>query len=37
VGKAKLVIARHAHAFAVRGLELVALLLVLKGVVGLMH
>lgn len=37
VGNAKLLIARHAHAFAVRGLELVALLLVLKGVVGLMH
>jgi hypothetical protein len=37
VGKAKLTIARHAHSFSVRGLELVALLLVLKGVVGLMH
>jgi Sap, sulfolipid-1-addressing protein len=37
VGNAKVMIARHAHAFAVRGLELVALLLILKGVVGLMH
>ena len=37
VSRAKLTIARHAHSFAVRGLELVALLLVLKGVVGLMH
>jgi len=37
VGRAKVTIARHAHAFAVRGLELVALLLLLKGVVGLMH
>jgi hypothetical protein len=37
VGNAKLTIARHAHAFAVRGLELIALLLILKGVVGLMQ
>jgi len=37
VDGAKLTIARHAHAFAVRGLELIALLLILKGVVGLMH
>jgi hypothetical protein len=37
VDSAKGTIARHAHAFAVRGLELVALLLILKGVVGLMH
>jgi hypothetical protein len=37
VGSAKLTIARHAHAFAVRGLELISLLLILKGVVGLMH
>jgi Sap, sulfolipid-1-addressing protein len=37
VGNAKMMIGRHARSFAVRGLELVALLLVLKGVVGLMH
>ena len=37
VNGAKVTIARHAHAFAVRGLELIALLLILKGVVGLMH
>jgi Sap-like sulfolipid-1-addressing protein len=36
VGRAKLMVARHAQSFAVRGLELVALLLVLKGVLGLL-
>ena len=37
VGNAKMMIARHLHGFAIRGLELVAFLLVLKGVIGLMH
>ena len=37
VDQAKLMIARHIHAFAMRGLELVAFLLVLKGVIGLMQ
>ncbi|HYZ81237.1 MAG TPA: GAP family protein [Solirubrobacteraceae bacterium] len=37
VDHAKLMIARHIHAFAIRGLELVAFLLVLKGVIGLMQ
>ncbi|MGZ4274249.1 MAG: GAP family protein [Solirubrobacteraceae bacterium] len=36
VGRAKRVVARHAQTFAVRGLELVAFLLVLKGVLGLL-
>ena len=37
VGNAKVMIARHVHGFAIRGLELVSFLLVLKGVIGLMH
>jgi hypothetical protein len=37
VGNAKLMIARHVHGFAIRGLELVSFLLVLKGVLGLMQ
>lgn len=36
VDKAKLMVARHAGAFAVRGLELIAFLLILKGVLGLL-
>ncbi len=30
-------IARHVHGFAIRGLELVSFVLVLKGVLGLMQ
>ena len=37
VGNAKVMIARHVHGFAIRGLELVSFLLVLKGVIGLMQ
>jgi hypothetical protein len=36
VGRAKLMVGRHAQTFAVHGLELVAFLLVFKGVLGLL-